>query len=168
MRPNKNQPPRRKDEPTLILLDNVGCNFDWDAATYTGRRRTLLLVRRKSALGGFAFSGRNPYFVADAYPRDPKDTVDCLNIPLNVRTKLVRLGGNLAHLQRARKRAEQSTGNGGNHVVESRRHLFCRLYTVEFLDSAMNAISDGFTKMLDVCVSNRTFYLFDTNVTGVN
>jgi hypothetical protein len=58
-------------------------------------------VRRKRALGGFAFSGRDPYFVADAYPRDPEDPVNCLNIPLNVRTELVRFGGNLAHLQRA-------------------------------------------------------------------
>src|SRR4030095_10872923 len=104
---------------TRSLLDNVGCNLNRDATADTGRGRTFLLVGRKSAFSSFAFAGRNPYFVADAYLRDPKDPVDCFNIPLNVRTKLVRFGGNLAHLQRARKRAKQSTRDGGNHVVES-------------------------------------------------
>lgn len=125
-------------------------------------------MRRKSAFSSFAFSGRNPYFVADAYPRDPKDPVDGLDIPFNVRTKLVRLGGNLAHLQCARKGAKQSTCDGGNHVVESRRHLFCRLDPIESLDSAVNPIPDGFTKVLDVCVPNGTFDFFETNMTCVN
>jgi hypothetical protein len=74
-----------------LLLDNIGGNLNWDAAADTGCSWTLLLVRRESAFGSFAFSGRNPYFVADAYPGDPKNPVDGLDIPLNVRTKLVRL-----------------------------------------------------------------------------
>jgi len=125
-------------------------------------------VRRESAFGSFAFSGRDPYFVADAYPGDPKNPVDGLDIPLNIRTKLVRLGGNLAHLQCAGKGAKQSTCDGGNHVVESCWHLFCRLDSIEFLDSAVNPIPDGFTEVLDECVPNGTFNFFDTNVTCVN
>ena len=125
-------------------------------------------MRCQGPLGRFAFARRNPNLVADSYPGDPKNPVDGLNIPFRKQTNLVRLRRNLAHFQCAGECAEQSTGDSGNHVVESRRPFLFGLDPVEFLDAAMNAVSDRFTEMFDICMSNRPLDFFETHVTGMN
>ena len=127
----------------------------------TGRGRTLLLVRRNRAFRRLTSPGRNRERVVHTNSRDAENPISGPHVPLDACGQLVGAGGNVTRFQRAGKRAEQSTANRSDDVVERREHLLIRLDTIELLDGAVDAKPDRFAKRLDRGVPNRTLDSLD-------
>ena len=120
------------------------------------------------AFGRFALARWNPYIVVNADFGDPQDALYRLNVALDCGPHFGRLGWDLAHFQRAGKGAEQSSADGGDHVIESRGQLFIGLNSIEFFDRAVDAVAHRLREVLNIGVANRPFDLFEPDAAGVN
>src|SRR5438128_6568456 len=116
------------------LFNDVSGNRNWNTAADARRCRALLLVRGNGTLGSLTLAGRNAEVVVHAHPCDAQDAVHGLDIAFDPRPDPVRLRRNLTHFQCACQRAEQSTADRRDHVVEGRGKLVVVLDTVEVLD----------------------------------
>ena len=82
-----------------LLLDNIGCNVNRDAAADTGCSWTLLLVRRDSPFGRLSLLVGNANVVVNAHPRNPQNAIDRFDIAFDPGGCSARLPWNLTHLQ---------------------------------------------------------------------
>jgi hypothetical protein len=125
-------------------------------------------MRVNGALRRFPLSCRNPQFVANADRRDSQHAIQSAYIALYKRFNLVGLGRNLAHLQCAGKRAEQSPSDCRDHVIEGRWQFLVRLDTVKGLDRPVHAEANRLRKRFDPCVPERPFDALEANLARVN
>jgi hypothetical protein len=100
--------------------------------------------------------------------RDTQNPISGPYVALDTCTQLVGSGRNVTRFQRACKRAEQSTANRSDDVVERREYFFIRLDTIELLDRAVDTKPDRLAKRLDRGVPNRTLDSFDACAAGVD
>ena len=128
----------------------------------------LALVRRERPLSGSPGPGRDLQSVAHPDLRDPQHAVHGRDVAFHGGRQAAALGWNLVHLQCAGEGAEQSTTDGGNDVVESRRQVLLRLHAVETLDSTMDAEANWRLEILDVRVTDGPLDFFQPYPTGVD
>ena len=133
------EPDRRE---ALGLLSDVRLDVQLDTIPNAVRSGTTNGVLRHGALGLFPHPGGDGQRISHADTSDPKNFVDGFDIALDSGSDLVGRCGNVAHFQCACQGAEQSSADGGHHVVQGRRHILFRLDTVEGLDSTVHAKAD--------------------------
>jgi hypothetical protein len=125
-------------------------------------------VGRDRPLSRFARTFWNLNLVPDTHAGNAQHAIDRLDVAFDMRAHLVGFRGDLTHCQCAGKGAEQSTADGGNHVIQRGRNLLVRLDAVELFDRAVHAEPDRLAKRLDEGVANRTFDPFDPDTARVD
>jgi hypothetical protein len=102
---------------------------------------------------------------------DPEDSVNFFDIPFDLRDQVL-CRPDPPRIQRGPQGSGQSTGDGGNDVIEGCRvlgagQLLSVFVLIETFDPPMYPKLDGIREWLHAGGSVRTFMLFDAYATGV-
>ena len=152
----------------LSLFDDIPADVQRNAATDAGCSGAALLMSRHCSLCRFTLAGRYADGVVHTNTGDPEDPIDGFDLPFHRSADLVRLWRNLAHFQCACQRAEQSTADGGDHVIERGRDFFFGLDPIELFDPSVHAEPDRLAKVLEVRVPDRPLHPLDPHATCVH
>ena len=151
----------------LSLFDDIPADVERNAATDAGCSRAVLRMSPHRSLCRFTLAGRYADGVVHTNAGDPEDPIDGFDLPFHHSADLVRLRRNLAHFQCACQRAEQSTADGGDHVIERGRDFLFRLDPIELFDPSVHTEPDRLAKVLEVGVPDRSLHPFDPHATCV-
>jgi hypothetical protein len=158
-------------DPVVALASAFGdvcIDLNRNAPAHAGRRRTLLLVRCERSLRGFSGTGWDTQRIAHPDPCDPRHSVDDFNVSFHVSAHGAVVNRDLAARQSAGQRAEQSSADGGDDVIERSWQILGRLDPVELLDAAVHAEPDWVRERLHVGVTNQPLDAVDSDAAGID
>jgi hypothetical protein len=126
-----------------------------------------VFVMRKSAVGFGALAFRNFQFVAKVYGGDAEEIVIRFDAAFDFGFEMI-CSRDSARFQRAGKCAGQSTGEGGDDVIDCGGQRGRVLHPVVLGVAAMRAKVQWLRKSLDVSIAKRAFLLDQADFRGMN
>ena len=122
---------------------------------------------REGAIGFGAFAFGDFQFVAQVHGGDAEEFVIGFDAAFDVGFEMIGCGDS-ARFQRAGKCAGQSTGEGGDDVIDGGGHRLAVFHAVILGVAAVRAEMQRLFKPFDVCVAEGALLLHQADSSGMN